>query len=201
MRRLAQKLEFLVQDTARLPEPTEEDLRIFYLAHPERFQTAARISFSQIFFNREQHKDPRGDATAALRRLSAAGADASELGDRSLLDFEFRDADSQAVAAQFGKEFASAVFAQPVSPWRGPVESPYGLHLVRVLEVKPGRQLKLGEVRSQIIEQWREDRQREENENYFAGLLKKYEVVLDESVKPLVGPLNDRTRGNREAQE
>jgi hypothetical protein len=188
-RRLAQKLEFLVQDTARLTEPTEDDLRKFYLANPERFQIAPRISFAQVFFSRDQRKDAAGDAKAALTRLSAGGTNASELGDRSLLNFEFRDADSQDVAAQFGKEFADAVFAQPAGAWHGPEESPYGLHLVRVLEVKPGRQRDFSEVKSQILERWRDERQREENEKYFAGLLSKYEVVLDDSVKPIVGPL------------
>jgi hypothetical protein len=196
-RRLAQKLEFLVQDTARLAEPTEDDLRKFYLANPERFQIAARISFIQVFFSREQRRDATGDARDALTRLSTGGANASEIGDRSLLDSEFRDSDLQAVAAQFGKGFANAAFAQPAGTWNGPVESPYGLHLVRVLEVKPGRQRDFAEVRAQILERWREERQREENEKYVAGLLRKYDVVLDDSVKPIVGPL---TSGKESAQ-
>ena len=52
-RRLAQKLEFLLQDTSRLAEPSEEDLHKFYAAHPERFQAEARVSFTHVFFNRE----------------------------------------------------------------------------------------------------------------------------------------------------
>jgi hypothetical protein len=188
-RRLAQKLEFLLQDTARLAEPIEDDLHKFYLANPERFQTAPRISFTQVFFSRQQRTDAASDAKDALTRLSTPGADASELGDRSLLDFEFRDSDSQTVTAQFGNEFANAVFAQAAGAWHGPLESPYGLHLVRVLEVKPGHQLDFSEVKSQILERWRDERQREQNEKYVAGLLRKYDVVLDDSVKPIVGPL------------
>jgi parvulin-like peptidyl-prolyl isomerase len=121
--------------------------------------------------------------------LSAGGTNAFELGDRSLLDSEFHEVDPQAVAAQFGKEFASAVFVQPAGAWRGPVESAYGLHLVRVLELKPGREHEFAEVKPQILERWREQRQREETERYFVGLLRKYEVVSDDSVKRLVGPL------------
>ena len=52
-RRLAQKLEFLVQDTSQLAEPTDEDLRRIYEANLEQFQTKARISFTQVFFNRD----------------------------------------------------------------------------------------------------------------------------------------------------
>ena len=143
----------------------------------------------QVFFSRQQRKDAAGDVNAALTRLSTGGTDAFELGDRSLLDSEVHEMDPQAIAAQFGKEFASAVFVQRAGAWRGPVESAYGLHLVRVLELKPGRQREFAEVKSQILERWREQRQREETERYFAGLLRKYEVVPDDSVKPLVGPV------------
>src|SRR6185503_13534867 len=40
-RRLAQKLKFLVDDTAHLVEPTEKELRQFYAANANRFRTAA----------------------------------------------------------------------------------------------------------------------------------------------------------------
>ncbi len=39
-------------------------------------------------------------------------------------------------------------------------------------------------------ERWRDEHQREANEQYYASLLKKYGVVVDESVKPLIGPLD-----------
>src|SRR5512137_1593075 len=44
-RRLAQKVEFMVQDTSRLVEPTENDLRRFYAGNPERFSEPVRVSF------------------------------------------------------------------------------------------------------------------------------------------------------------
>jgi hypothetical protein len=91
-RRLAQKLEFLVQDTSRLAEPTEGDLRRFYAAHPERFQTEARISFTQVYFSREKRADAMDDAKSALHDLSRGGKSA-DLGDRLLIDSEIDDAD------------------------------------------------------------------------------------------------------------
>src|SRR6185503_2370647 len=70
-RRLAQKLKFLVEDTSRLVEPTEQELRQFYAANSARFQSGARVTFSQIFFNPEQRKDATSDAKAALIDLKA----------------------------------------------------------------------------------------------------------------------------------
>ena len=189
-RRLAQKLEFLVQDTSRIAEPTEEDLRRLYEANPERFQTVARVSFTHVYFSRERRKDAASDATKALAELLRGSTTATELGDRLLIDSEISDADEQTVAAQFGRDFAHVVFAFQPGAWHGPVESGYGLHLVRVSNTKPAKRREFAEVKTQVLERWREQRQREDNERYFASLLKKYDVVVDENLKPLVGPLN-----------
>lgn len=188
-RRLAQKLEFLVQDTARLAEPTEEDLRRFYEAYPERFQTDARISFTQVFFSRERRQDATADARAALAELSRADAVPENVGDRLLIEAEFHQVDKLTVASQFGRDFAAAVMALEPGAWTGPLESGYGLHLVRVSGLTPTTRREFAKVKAQVLERWREEREREAHAQYFAGLLKKYDVVVDESVRPLVGPL------------
>ena len=118
----------------------------------------------------------------------------SDMGDH-LLDPEMLDADAQAVSGQFGKEFARAVFALPPGAWHGPIESGYGLHLVRVSGAKPAQRRELGEVKAQVLDLWRDQERREENERYFASLLKKYVVVVDEELKPLVGPLDSSIAG------
>ena len=193
-RRLAQKLEFLVQDTSRIAEPTEEDLRRFYEANLERFQTDARISFTQVFFSREKRADAATEAKAALSDLADRG-NAADFGDRLLVDSELVDADMQSVAGQFGREFADAVFALKPGAWNGPIESGYGLHLVRVSEIRPGNRREFSEVKTQVLELWRQQRQRQDNEKYFASLLKKYDVTVDENLKPLIGSLDEPIAG------
>jgi hypothetical protein len=47
-------------------------------------------------------------------------------------------------------------------------------------------------VRAQALEYWREQRRREDNAKYLAGLLKKYDVTVDERVTALIGPLPRR---------
>lgn len=199
-RRLAQKVEFMVQDTSRLAVPTEDDLRRFYDAHPEHFGEPARVSFTHVYFSRENRKDPAADATSVLAQLRAAqpstlNPQLAELGDRLLLDSEFREVDQQAVTAQFGAKFASAVFALPPGTWHGPIESGYGLHLVRVSAQTPARPREFAQVRPQVLERWQDQRQREDNEKYFASLLKKYDVAVDASVQPLVGVLGETEAG------
>ena len=149
------------------------------------------MSFTHVYYSREKRKDAVADARAALDELShsPSATRPSELGDPLLLDSEFRDVDHQAVAAQFGAKFASALFALPPGGWRGPVESGYGLHLVRVSAQTPARLREFAEVRTQVLDRCRDQQQRNDNEKYFAGLLKKYDVAVDASVKPLIGAL------------
>jgi hypothetical protein len=63
-RRLAQKLNFVVEGTTRLAEPTEHDLQEFYASHPDQFRTEARVSFTQVYFSPTRRKDPIADARA-----------------------------------------------------------------------------------------------------------------------------------------
>jgi len=173
-RRLAQKLEFMLQDTARLAEPSDEELRRFYEASPQDFLTEARVSFTQIFFNRQR------DAVAALRKLGATPAEAAPLGDRLMVETEFRDADRRSVAAAFGPEFARAVFELQAGAWHGPIESGYGAHLVRVAAVAAARPRDFAEVRPLLLERWREHKQREAQARYLEQLMAKYEVIVEQ---------------------
>ena len=188
-RRLAQKVEFLVSDTSRLAEPTEDDLRSAYEGNKQRFLTPARVSFVHVFFNPQTRRDPGGDARTALAALSI-GAPIAKFGDPFPIDAEVRDDILQNVAGQFGDQFAKAVFALKPGAWQGPFASSFGLHLVRVTEATPVRQLAFSEVEPQVRERWRDEHQRAANEQHYETLIKKYGVVVDESVKPLIGSLD-----------
>jgi hypothetical protein len=168
-RRLAQKLEFLMQDTARLAEPSADDLERFYRAHPELFRAPARLSFSHVYFSRERRRDAAADARAALAELARAdsGVRSIELGDRLMIESELRDEDEASVAAQFGSSFATEVAGLAPGVWHGPIESAYGLHLVRVEKLVPAEQRAFAEVREQVLERWRSEREREQGELLF----------------------------------
>ncbi len=189
-RRLAQKVEFIVKDTSRLAQPTADDLHRFYEANMKSFQTRARVSFIHVFFNPERRQDAAADAKAALTALSRGAAAIGDIGDPFPIDAEVRDDLMQTVTERFGDQFAKAVFVLEPGAWHGPIASSFGLHLVRVMEEKPARQLSLSEAEPQVRERWRDEHQREANEQYYERLLKKYDVVVDESVKPLIGPLS-----------
>jgi len=189
-RHLAQKLAFLVQDTANFVEPTEAELHQFYTMHPELFQTESRLSLRQIFFNPEYHTDPDADARQALAKLTETPAAWSELGDPSPLETALTRADWLNLTNQFGRQFAHRVMALSPGEWQGPIESAFGFHLVQVSEVQPQQLQPFAEVKAKVLERWRDQCQREEDEAFFSRLLQKYDVTIDESVELLIGPLD-----------
>jgi parvulin-like peptidyl-prolyl isomerase len=200
-RRLAQKMTFLLQDNSRRAEPSDDDLHRLYeaqhnqaQAEPQTLFTRPRISFTQIFFSRDQRADAAADARAALQELSRSDTSGpfAEIGDRVSVKTEFRNVDERAVANQFGAKFAARVFDLEPGPWQGPIESSHGFHLVRVTLLVPAQLRPFEDIREELVEMWHEQNQRENEERYFVEQLKRYRLVPDESVKALVSPLLEK---------
>ncbi len=192
-RRLAQKLSFLLEDTFRLAEPPEVELRAYFEANAARYETAARASFGHIFFDPEKRTNADADARTALAQLSSNEIQpaAETLGDRLLIESPIVDADHAAIAAQFGDEFAAAVLAQPEKVWQGPVRSAYGLHLVRVDHRSATKPAEFANALPRLREDWYREQQGHEIERYFARLMEKYRVETDPEVRGMIGPLDE----------
>ena len=187
-RRLAQKLTFLIDDTSRVAEPSDEELRQFYNANAERFRLESRISFTQIFFNPERRPQAEKDAKAALVLISTAGGNdrTGTMGDPTMLAPEFQDVDAQTISNLFGPDFARSVFLFKPGSWAGPVKSGYGEHLVQITDLRPATLRPFLEVRPKVLEEWRRQRENQTKTQYLGKLREKYGVVTDDSVRPLL---------------
>ena len=185
-RRLAQKLTFLVDDTSRISEPSDEDLRQFYDTNPQRFRVEPRVSFTQIFFNPARRQHAETDAKAALVLISTAyGSDhAATMGDPTLLETEIHDVDAQTISNLFGTDFARSIFLLRPGSWAGPVRSGYGVHLVQITDLRPATLSPFKEVRPKVLEEWRRQRENQTKAQYLGKLREKYGVVIDDSVSP-----------------
>lgn len=195
-RRLAQKLAFLVDDTSRIVDPTDEELLRFYEANAERFRVAAHISFTQVFFNPERRPHVERDAQAALVSISTSGevGNATTMGDPILLESELHDMDAQTVSNVFGADFARAAFLLKPGSWAGPIKSGYGLHLVRVTDSQPAALRPFEDVKPKVLEEWRRQRETQAKAGYLDKLREKYGVVIDDSVSPLLAPQRGEVR-------
>lgn len=178
-RRLAQKMEFLLEGTVRIPEPTERQLRAHLRDHPDRFARPARIAFEHVFFSPDARSDPRADARAALGRLRGSdGGDgrAAAGGDPFLLGGEQPLRTVERHARTFGPPFADRLAELEPGAWHGPAQSALGWHLVRVTDREPGALPPLEEVRDRVRASWMRDRREEAHRQAVERLVDSYPV-------------------------
>ncbi|UVC14437.1 peptidylprolyl isomerase [Mesorhizobium onobrychidis] len=188
-RRLAQKLEFLLKDTAKVVEPTVADLRKYYEANLDLFRVASKASFRQVYFNPDGRKDAAADAADMLERLQAGDAgDVAELGDRFLLGTEFKNLGEQEATGMLGEELSREIYAARTGSWAGPFKSGYGYHLINVSERNEQGSRPFEEAREAVSAEWLRDRQDEVSRDYIARLREKYGVVYGDEVAKLLSP-------------
>lgn len=182
-RRLAQKMEFLTSDIADMEEISDENLEVYFREQSERYEREPEVGFEHLFFSPEKREDAAADARDLLVRLNAgttAFEAAVEEADRTLLSPRFSTTAVSQIGRQFGETFSNAIAAVEPGGWVGPVESSYGLHLVRVTERDPGGLPPLESVRDKVVGDYRYDQRTKLNQQMLDELLKKYEVVINE---------------------
>ncbi len=190
-RRLAQKMNFILEGTARLASPSDAQLRARYDADPARFRTPVRSAFRQVFFSTARRGDrAETDALRALARLTRRdrSVDAAGLGDASLLPRVLTDSDEQRIAGQFGAEFARTIGTIAPGVWQGPIASEFGLHLVLVSARVEGQPRTFDEVRGELLDEWQREQEAAARNAYFAGLLRKYDVQATARAQRMIGP-------------
>jgi hypothetical protein len=185
-RRLAQKLRFLVEDTSRLVEPSEAELRAYQAAHADRFQAGATVSFKQVFFNPSGRADAEADAKASLVTVRNDDAITSTLGDRLLVEGDFTNLDRNSVEALFGPGFTDAVFALEPGSWSGPIASGYGEHLVLVSTRTAAKPQPFEAVRDKVAADWWREKEEAAARDYMELLRAKYPVELEPAVRALL---------------
>ena len=181
-RRLRQKLEFLVEDAASASAPTDAELTAWLAKHPQSFRAEPQLSFRQVYVSPERRgASAAADAGKLLARLRAKGPDVTTdgLGDASMLPAEQPLSPLREVERSFGSDFAQVLLTIPPGRWTGPVESPYGLHLVFVRERTPAASPALAEIRPQVEREVLAERRKRDLDSLYERLLEKYTVTIE----------------------
>lgn len=181
-RRLEQKMEFITDDLADAAEPTEDELARYLATHPETFREETTLTLRQVYLDPRKHGTQLNAAAAMILaelKASDPGADASEIGDPTMLPDRLDDEPAQSVVGTFGEEFAETIRNLPVGEWLGPVYSPFGAHIVRVEKRTEGRVPPLSEIRETVEREWANDRRREADAQLMANLRSEYRVTIE----------------------
>ncbi|MDA0707316.1 MAG: peptidylprolyl isomerase [Proteobacteria bacterium] len=79
----------------------------------------------------------------------------------------------------FSVDFADALEPLVVGEWTGPVQSGYGLHLVRLDARDPGRTATLEDVRDAVLRAFLSDQSNQLNEAFYQALKSRYTVRVE----------------------
>lgn len=180
-RRIRQKLDFIADDLGSQIEPTEEQLATYLNENPDIYRIDPRITFRQVFLDPERHTEDLNESVAKLLDTlqSDPTADADQLGDQTLLEYQNEDRSKREVASNFGLQFAKEIVKLPLQQWHGPIRSLYGVHAVYISERTDGRLPPLNEVRDQVHRDWEQKHRENLVESFYEGLMKKYDVAIE----------------------
>jgi len=180
-RHMAQKLQFVSEDTHPVAEPTQAQLRDFLAQHPQQFQAERGYSFTQVFLNPQRHGSQlQADAQRLLAALRTAPDDAALVkgGDPFLLDSHFERLPAGETARLFGADFEKALRTIATGQWQGPVTSSLGTHLVLLrLRDEPGPP-QLADIQAEVRRAWMNEQRELANARFYAELRRRYDVKV-----------------------
>ena len=179
---LVQKMRLLASRAGE-QEASDDELRAFYAQHQADYRQPDRISLWHVFLR--SGSDERGvtrraeELLADLRNRPQAPADAARRGDPFPLPPHLTLQSGQQLEKLFGAPFAAGVARLKPGSWRGPVASPYGVHLVWVEAREPGVVPPLESVRGRVLERWRDEQRAQRLAELMQELKARYPLHVD----------------------
>ena len=179
-RRLAQKMRFMINDISAPDLPSRAALKSWYQGNPTAFIRPETRSFEHIYLS------PKGRAktvTSEAEALLAAGVSENweAQGDAFIAGRRFQRLAQPAVQRDFGTNFAKSVFERPdTENWQGPINSAFGVHLVRITNITPEYLPEFKDIQSEVEAVWIDEAKRAENAKGLEKLMDKYKVEVAE---------------------
>jgi hypothetical protein len=186
--RLAMVRKVMMLGTARAEaiEPSDKELQAYFSLRKERYRIPAVVDLMQVFVNTDKRGDKaRGDAEQLLTELRDRDPNANELepyGDSIMLDSAQSDMSEDDLDRTFGKGFSKAIVVLEPGQWAGPIESGYGLHLVKVLKRQDATIPNWTDVRHKLITDMQFEARKAAEDQLYAEIAPRYQIVFDDVV-------------------
>ena len=181
-RRMAQKMQFLAEDVAAAYQPSTTELKAWFDKNPQKFALPSRYSFRHLYFSPDKRgKSAQADAAAAMTKIAGQSEGsklAASLADQFMFQDYYGDRTPEAIAKEFGPQFAVALEKLKPRSWQGPVESGYGWHLVYVDTIIPGRIPAFEEMEPDVKTAWLAEQKQTAWQKAYSEMRAKYTVLL-----------------------
>lgn len=193
--RLIQQLEFITRGFAEAEiDLTEVEIERYYETHKADYREPPTVTFTHVFFNQEQHGIEQTEALAreALEKLNRDQVPfegAPGHGDGFLYHLNYVAREPDEVASHFGATMQERLFAlaPSKSTWRGPFQSPYGIHLVLLTAREASYIPPLEAIRARVQEDLRRTLLEERFEQSVQVIVGGYEVDVRSDIQKHLG--------------
>jgi hypothetical protein len=187
---LVRKITMLGTAQAQAAEPTDAELKAYYELRTERYRIPASFNLMQVCLSADKHGENIGtvaaELLAGLREKDPPPEELAGLGDMLMLPNVVRDMSENQLAGTFGTVFRDAVMSLAAGDWEGPVESGFGLHLVKIARREESRIPEWTEVRDLLASDMQYEGRKATEDQFYAELLPRYQVVYSEGLGALL---------------
>jgi hypothetical protein len=161
-----------------VPEPSRQQLKLYFQQHSSEYRMGAWVSFDQVFFasgSPDTPDDPDSFLTLLARSNGGAG-----LGEPDrILGGHARELTRSQLRSLFGPAFADTVFALSEGVWNGPFDSTRGTHYLKVLEHHPAPTPRFEDLEAYLRKDWKAMKHREIQNQKLQELRHEYTVVRE----------------------
>ena len=184
-RRLAQKMEFVMEDASGLHDPADDELRRWFAQNAQRFAMPSLVTFRHLYFSPDlRGPRTRDDAMQVLRRIADKPEQTPEFQGQSdpfmFQDF-YAERSADQIAGIFGTTFAHALPGLELGKWQGPIESGLGWHLLWVESTTPGVVPAFEEIAAKVKSEWSDEQRAEAKRKMVERMKDRYQIVLPEA--------------------
>ena len=176
-RRLRQKLEFIGDDLAAGRIAADDVLETYLASNPETFRQDTLYSMRQFVVDADRPGIDREDQIEKFFTILRTGE--ALTGQSGMLPTQMTNVPAREIDKTFGAGFAARLDVLPLGEWQGPIESVYGLHLVRLDARLAGVLPDLEDIRADVERAWFEQNRREARHRLNERLLNEYEVFVE----------------------
>lgn len=181
-RRLRSKMEFLARSELENIRPNNDILQEILDENPAKYGDDPIVDFDQLYMGERQSETAIAALLENLNNTNYSDQNWRKLAQKIALPQSMENAAMGDIARKFGDDFALILSQQnrgEYAKWTGPVRSGFGLHLVRIQNVKIAKKPQLDDIRQRLENDWRAATAKQREAQAYQALLDAYDIRIE----------------------
>ena len=179
--RLAQLGEQFLVNNLPNEELSEESLNSFYNENKHFYIDDAKVTFSHIFFRNSDEKTIN-DLTSYVRTQNEEFFNNNLLNKISVFPYQknYAQRSESFIRGHFGEKTTKEIFALEISSkWQGPLQSPYGFHIIKLTSITEAKQKSFDEVSDLVLKRFISERRKSNLKLELEKKISSYQIIDD----------------------